>query len=1080
MKGFRPSSLAPRGAESIRARAKNSKSRPLIVERLEDRRLMATIDLATLTTGTAGATIYGAAGVLTPFPGDHSGSSVSNAGDVNGDGFDDLIIGAYSARAPGFPAKTYAGQSYLIFGRQPFPSSTTTTIDLASPPSSIRFLGADSYDISGRSVSAAGDVNGDGFDDLIIGAQQAGAFNNQKIGAGESYVVFGKSAWNTTPTIDLATLGAAGITIFGADANDYSGSSVSSAGDMNGDGFDDLVIGAKRADSTGNARPNAGESYVIYGSGSLPQTIDLATPGTVGLTIFGASGVAVGVQQTGDYSGASVSSAGDVNGDGFDDLVIGAYRAYSVGNAKIFAGEGYLIYGGASLPASIDLAALGSAGVTIFGIDSSDYTGISVSAAGDINGDGFDDLVLGAEKADGAANAKPGSGESYVIFGGSSLPGTIDLSTGLGSAGIIIYGANDGDYSGSSVSAAGDVNGDGFDDLIIGAPYAGQVSNSKVRAGESYVVFGGDSLPPTIDLASLANTGITIFGAFGAGVVKGDYSGKSVSNAGDINGDGFDDVIIGAPSAGFGSHSKAYAGESYVIFGGNGFTNSVTSLGSATFNTLNGTAGINVMNGAGGPDILVGNGGADVLLGGQGNDIIAVSDLTFKRIVGGSSSAVGGGIVGNPSGGGFSVGDTLRLDGNGLSLNLTTLRDNRILGIEIIDITGSGNNTLTLNQREVLNISDETNTLLVKRNSGDTVNIGTGWTQAADETINSVVYNVYTQGQARLKVLAVAVVGSSVVNRQIFYNRSSNSTFGDGTGNPTNAIDSTKSALLPGQTSAFANYTNYARGLNGIVVDLANVTGTPTAADFQLATWNGIASSGFAASNAVATVTVIPGGGLSGSTRVKIEFPDNAIRNTWLRVTVLANANTSLLSNDVFYFGNAVADMNVGNSGSPLTVEVSSTDVSAVRQNLLLAPTATISNVFDLNKDGRVNALDTSLVRQSQSTNIIRFFTAPASLRLAITPTSSNLSGASVPVLMSEISRTNTSQVFNLAATSLENSGAKISLNPTSIAASTSPVALVPILQTANNPAIKATETKLNLTVDLLNSIDQFFATFTK
>ncbi len=226
------------------------------------------------------------------------------------------------------------------------------------------------------------------------------------------------------------------------------------------------------------------------------------------------------------------------------------------------------------------------------------------------------------------------------------------------------------------------------------------------------------------------------------------------------------------------------------------------------------------------------------------------------------------------------------------------------------------------------------------------------------------------------------MVNATVTNRQLFYNRATSTIFGNGSGNPTTSIDSTKQALLPGQTATFANYTNYVRGLNGLIVDITNLAGTISTTDFQFATWDGVSVNNFVSTAATPTITVFPGVGVSGSSRIKIEFADQAIRNTWLRVTVLANTNTGLAANDVFYFGNVVGDMNVGNlAGPPVVVRTNATDTAAVRQNQSPnVDSVSVINIYDLNKDGRVNAADTANVRQNQTpTGAITFFTAPSS-----------------------------------------------------------------------------------------------------
>ncbi|MCA9136758.1 MAG: DVUA0089 family protein, partial [Planctomycetales bacterium] len=659
-----------------------------------------TIDLGSLIAG-RGTTILGVDSS------DLAGVSVSDAGDVNGDGFDDLLIGAYGADAMG-DSKSSAGESYIIFGGPLMPA----TIDLANLGSAgITIYGAEFADNSGTSVSGAGDVNGDGFDDLLIGADYADALGNAKSNAGESYVIFGGAA--LPATIDLANLGSAGITVFGADSFDNSGVAVSGAGDVNGDGFDDLLIGAYGADAFGNSKSNAGESYLIFGGSTMPATIDLANLGSLGITIVGIDSY--------DASGISVSGAGDVNGDGFDDLLVGAYEADALGNTKSSAGESYIIFGGSLMPTAIDLANLGSAGITIVGVDSYDLSGLSVRDAGDVNGDGFDDVLVGAQYADAFGNVKSDAGESYIIFGGTELPATIDLAN-LGSIGITIFGAEAGDSSGISVSGAGDVNGDGFDDLVIGAFWAEAANNSKIQAGESYVLFGRTTFPATIDLANPEEVGITVFGA-----TIGDLSGISVNGAGDINGDGFDDVLIGA----FFAYSDK--GASYVIYGGD-FTGSVTQLGSRSADVLVGDPLANVMIGGTGDDTLISLGGEDVLRGGEGDDVLAISDLSFVKVVGGNGV------------------DTLRLDASSLALDLTRIAANAIQGIERIDLGRFGYNTLRLTVGEVLGISDESNSLTVLGDTSSRVQLDADWLKGIDETIDGTTFVVYTNLAASVKI----------------------------------------------------------------------------------------------------------------------------------------------------------------------------------------------------------------------------------------------------------------------------------------------------------------------------------------
>ena len=658
-------------------------------------------------------------------PQDLTGFSVSSAGDINGDGYDDLLIGA--PVAPGFPAGT--GGVYVIYGKPSGFKDIVLTPNIAAADGQW-LSGLNSADHMGFSVSAVGDVNGDGFHDFIIGAPFAdrNTGTGSQVGTGQAYLVFGSA--NPLPNLTQLN-GTNGVLLQGLLAYDRAGWSVASAGDVNGDGFDDFLVGAPVDDLSVTA--GIGSAYLVYGKGTpFTPTLNLwELTGNSGFQLFGLA--------AGDHLGTAVSSVGDLNGDGYDDFAVSA--PYADPNGVVGAGSAYVIFGGPN-PARGVNGLDGTNGFRIDGFLPYERAGFSLSSAGDINGDGFEDLLIGApgdrnNPWDNYDYANPaGAGRAYVIYGkAGGFPPTINLGTLDGSGngysitgidGAAIAGVDGVDYAGFSVSSAGDVDGDGYADLIIGAPYAD--SNSSSGVGEAYLIFGRpEGFPNGLTLATLtADQGIRLVGDRFL-----DRAGYSVAAAGDINGDGFDDVLIGAPST---YPYTGLAGRTYVLFGRD-FRGKLPIVGTEDDSELTGTSGADALIGGQGNDILHGAGGADVLRGGQGNDILSVTDLTFRQIAGGRGH------------------DTLRLEGGGLALDLSAIPNTRITGIEEIDITGTGNNSLTIgNVREVLNLSDTSNRLIVRRDLGDTVNIGSGWTEISPVTFSGKPFRVYTQGAASLAI----------------------------------------------------------------------------------------------------------------------------------------------------------------------------------------------------------------------------------------------------------------------------------------------------------------------------------------
>ena len=407
------------------------------------------------------------------------------------------------------------------------------------------FTGSTEYGMFGTSVSGAGDVNGDGYDDVTVGAPQDDATG---LDAGAAFVHFGGPEMYNVSDLVLKDSAPA--------SNDQYGYSVSGAGDVNNDGFDDVVIGVPYYRSVGT---RAGRAYIFFGGKNMDSTPDVTIDGEAAFDNFG----------------ISVSSAGDVNSDGFDDVIVGAWTNYS---ADYRAGRAYIFMGGAGMDNTPD--------VILNGEETNDNFGNSVSEAGDVNLDGYDDVIVGAAWHDSGFNSD--AGRAYVFFGGPSMDSGADVVLETGTAGqgfgysvscagdvnndscddvvvgvqwgemafVYLGGVNmnaivdvfifslAGDRLGYSVSGAGDINHDGYDDLIVGAPH--KASNT---AGKSNIYLGGPNMDNVADAVFF-------------GPSAGDRFGASVSAAGDVNNDSYDDIIIGAPNH---NQSTSFVGRAYTI-----------------------------------------------------------------------------------------------------------------------------------------------------------------------------------------------------------------------------------------------------------------------------------------------------------------------------------------------------------------------------------------------------------------------------------------------------------------------------------------------------------------------------------
>jgi hypothetical protein len=438
------------------------------------------------------------------YSGEELGRSVA-VGDLNGDGLDDIVMGASHYGA------SPIGAAYVWVGRTSITTTTPVSVNIASQANAItdgynlKFVGAWTDDHFGWDV-ATGDVNGDNIDDVIIGSPLASVDTvtdtgylppdhqryhyaaADRVQNGAVYLRLGSTdIVSSTGWVEDFMYCLHEMTVYGEESYDFLGGSLAS-GDIDGDGYDDIIIGSTGGDP-GGAITNAGETHVFFGSDAITYTnCSVYTPTVFENQIvkemaYATTTADITITGIADYglSGFDVG-VGDLNGDTYDDIVVGAPYADSG------YGQAYVVYGGprGSISATIPLD---EADLTVSGAADDTWLGTAVFA-GDLNNDGIDDLLMGAIGIDPNVADFAGSGSTteegaaYVLFGSSSMSGTVDLSTG-NPADLVILGASADDWLGRGLGV-GDVNGDGFNELLVGA--AGVDHGGSTDTGAAYLI----------------------------------------------------------------------------------------------------------------------------------------------------------------------------------------------------------------------------------------------------------------------------------------------------------------------------------------------------------------------------------------------------------------------------------------------------------------------------------------------------------------------------------------------------------------------------------------------------------------
>jgi glycosylphosphatidylinositol phospholipase D len=428
-----------------------------------------------------------------------------------------LIFGTGQADMNG---RRDSGSAYVVFGRShrgridlgPLGPDEGFRID--GPPPALPIEFEDSGPIGegvGTSVAGLGDVNGDGLGDVALGAPFSSA--SLRALAGAVYVVFGKAS---TEPVDLAALGEAGYRIDGNRVFDLAGITLSGTGEANGDGRHDVLLGGTRSGA-----------YVVYGKPGS-EAVDLRHLAGKGYRIsLSKIDDPEGESESGHDFYAPLGAAGDVNGDARGDSVIGMPEATFKGRPS--AGAAFVVYG-KSGDSTVRLRALGSDGFRIDGAEPESRTGQAVAGAGDVNGDGRADVVVGAPGLTFGGRPRfeefdpPESGAAYVVFGGEEN-GRLDLAH-LGDRGFRVRGARGNDHAGRSVAGIGDLNADSRSDLVVGAP--GVDRGCRSGTGAAYVVYG-QSRPSGMSLGGLGDRGYRL-----VGLRRLDFAGQYVAGPGDV------------------------------------------------------------------------------------------------------------------------------------------------------------------------------------------------------------------------------------------------------------------------------------------------------------------------------------------------------------------------------------------------------------------------------------------------------------------------------------------------------------------------------------------------------------------